>query len=276
MSDKAVKTSKTDKKKKRKRDKVSSTSVTTTVSSTTVHNVVHSHGRNRGGGGSSSNNSNRGHRSDGNSRQSAASVAVMDGNDDDDDAPETTSTTKQRSKNRSRGKRDMPQELSSKVPVSRFQNVMNVASHSKRQRDPRFDEDCGEFSQHKFGEAYKFIDEYKEEEMSEMQRQLGKVKNQTKKEKLRDMVKQYREEQVASTKSERQRGIQSKFRKAERQQVAAGKQPFYLKKSQQKDLSLLDQYLTLQNSGGLDKFMAKRRKKNSAKDHRWMPAAKPE
>ena len=58
----------------------------------------------------------------------------------------------------------------------------------------------------------------------------------------------------------------------ERQAVEAGKKPFYLKKSEQRKLELLAKYRELKERGGLDKFMEKRRKKNAAKDHRYVPS----
>ena len=78
----------------------------------------------------------------------------------------------------------------------------------------------------------------------------------------------------------------SEHRKAERQRVAEGKNPFYLKKSifillyifyyldAIKELSLIDDYEQLKASGELEKYMAKRRKKNAEKDARYLPSTK--
>jgi ribosomal RNA-processing protein 36 len=56
--------------------------------------------------------------------------------------------------------------------------------------------------------------------------------------------------------------------------VGAGKRPFYLKKSEKKRLELVAKYEALKASGGLEKYMAKRRKKNAAKDHRYLPVGR--
>lgn len=66
------------------------------------------------------------------------------------------------------------------------------------------------------------------------------------------------------------RGLQTKERAA----VAAGKQPFYLKKSEKKRIGLLAQFKELKESGRLDKFMEKRRKKIATKDHRLLPVGR--
>lgn len=60
----------------------------------------------------------------------------------------------------------------------------------------------------------------------------------------------------------------------EREAVRAGKKPFFLKKTDRRKAELVAQYQDLQKSGGLDKFLAKRRRKNAAKDHRYVPAAR--
>ena len=54
--------------------------------------------------------------------------------------------------------------------------------------------------------------------------------------------------------------------------MKAGKKPFFLKKSEQKKQELIRKYQELKASGGLEKAMAKRRRKNAAKDHRLVPS----
>jgi hypothetical protein len=54
--------------------------------------------------------------------------------------------------------------------------------------------------------------------------------------------------------------------------VAQGKSPFYLKKSELRKRELMQRYTELKSSGKLDKYMEKRRKRNAAKDHRYVPS----
>jgi ribosomal RNA-processing protein 36 len=61
---------------------------------------------------------------------------------------------------------------------------------------------------------------------------------------------------------------------AEHGAVREGKRPFYLKKSEQRRLELLARYEELQASGKLEQYMAKRRKRNAAKDHRYLPGGR--
>lgn len=53
--------------------------------------------------------------------------------------------------------------------------------------------------------------------------------------------------------------------------MAAGKQPFYLKKSDKRKRELVAKYEELKATGQLDKYMEKRRRKNASKDHRYLP-----
>lgn len=64
--------------------------------------------------------------------------------------------------------------------------------------------------------------------------------------------------------------LQSKEKTA----VAAGKKPFFLSKSEKRKRELVAKYEELKSSGRLEKYMEKRRKKNAAKDHRYLPSGR--
>jgi ribosomal RNA-processing protein 36 len=68
----------------------------------------------------------------------------------------------------------------------------------------------------------------------------------------------------------------SKRKHEERDAVASGKNPFYLKRKDKKKVELHAKFKDLQETGKLSKFMAKKRKKNASKDHRWLPTARKE
>lgn len=62
----------------------------------------------------------------------------------------------------------------------------------------------------------------------------------------------------------------------EREAVKAGKKPFYMKKSELKKAELLEKYRALADAGPgrLEAALAKRRKKNASKDHRYVPSSR--
>ena len=56
--------------------------------------------------------------------------------------------------------------------------------------------------------------------------------------------------------------------------MKAGKRPFFMKKSEKKKQELVRKYHELKASGGLEKAMAKKRRKNASKDHRYVPTSR--
>ena len=60
----------------------------------------------------------------------------------------------------------------------------------------------------------------------------------------------------------------------EKEAVKAGKKPFFLKKSEKKRQELVSRYEELKATGRLQKVLTKKRKKNAAKDHRYIPSTR--
>jgi ribosomal RNA-processing protein 36 len=85
------------------------------------------------------------------------------------------------------------------------------------------------------------------------------------------------EQRIREEQSRRKRDdLEKGWRAEQKAAVAAGAKPFYLKKSEKRKRELVAKYEELKAAGQLDKFMAKRRKKNSAKDHRYVPSRRTE
>ena len=64
------------------------------------------------------------------------------------------------------------------------------------------------------------------------------------------------------------------LQKKEKEAVKEGKKVYFPKRSEKKRQELVRKYEELKASGRLERAMAKRRKKNAAKDHRYMPSAR--
>lgn len=54
--------------------------------------------------------------------------------------------------------------------------------------------------------------------------------------------------------------------------MAQGKKPFFPKRSVRKEMELVEKFKELESKGKLDKYLAKRRKRNASKDHRLLPS----
>ncbi|KAJ2827445.1 rRNA biogenesis protein rrp36, partial [Coemansia furcata] len=95
--------------------------------------------------------------------------------DSDDSAPETTSTKSGKGKkDLHRDNRKKPAMMSSKRPVSRFRQVVDIAK--PQTRDPRFDNLSGHFNEDLYEKSYGFLDKQQEEEIESLKAQMQKIK----------------------------------------------------------------------------------------------------
>ncbi|KAI4303494.1 hypothetical protein MLD38_039115 [Melastoma candidum] len=177
--------------------------------------------------------------------------------------PPLPSNTKRANKNR-------PTEVSCSKPVSRFREV--IQAPKKTVCDPRFESLFGTLDDDGFRKRYNFLFEKElPSEKQELQKKLKKSKDPKVIEELKNRItwidKQIKSESTKRTES----AILVEHKKKEREAAKQGKQPFYLKKSEIRNRRLIEKYNILKESGKLDSFIEKKRRKNAAKDHRYMP-----
>ncbi|KAG3120972.1 hypothetical protein PI124_g630 [Phytophthora idaei] len=168
-----------------------------------------------------------------------------------------------------RANKNQPLELSSKRAVGRFRQVVDVKK--RRVLDPRFEAQSGRLNEELFNKSYAFLDEYKQRELQDLKQQLKKSKNAAKKDELKHEIALRQQEMTEKKKQEKIKSVLTKRKREEREAVASGKGAFYLKRKDKKKLELQAKFQDLQETGRLSKFMAKKRKKNASKDHRWLP-----
>ncbi|GIL67430.1 hypothetical protein Vafri_20819 [Volvox africanus] len=172
-----------------------------------------------------------------------------------------------------RENKDRPLEMSSKRPVGRFREVIQVPQ--KRARDPRFDSAEEPPSTDVFRRRYSFLyNEMLPQEKAELQTKLKKQKNPNTRAQLQSQLQRVEAAMRDEDLRRRTQKLESEWKSKERSAVAAGKTPYFLKTSDKKQLALLAKYQELKERGKLDKFMEKRRKKNAAKDHRYLPSGR--
>ncbi|ELT98078.1 hypothetical protein CAPTEDRAFT_116803, partial [Capitella teleta] len=162
-----------------------------------------------------------------------------------------------------------PNEQSSKKPVSRFREVIQVKK--KVIQDPRFSDLCGTYDETFFKKSFSFIDDIRVRERNELQDQLAKSKDPEEKEKIKYLLNRMTQQDMAGKKKEKSVEIKQKIRVQEKALVQDGKLPFHLKKSERKKLELAEQYRELKKSGKLEQYLTKKRKKNARKEKRKMP-----
>ncbi|XP_015896291.2 uncharacterized protein LOC107430024 [Ziziphus jujuba] len=174
-----------------------------------------------------------------------------------------------------RANKNRPLEASSKKPVGRFREV--IQAPKKVVCDPRFESLCGTLDVDGFRKRYSFL--YSEElpaEREELRKQLKKTNNPEVTKEIKDRLswidKQLKYKSVKHTDAK----ILAEHKKNEKEAAKQGKQPFYLKKSEVRKKRLVEKYEELKASGKLEAYIEKRRRKNAAKDHRYMPYRRPD
>jgi len=167
-----------------------------------------------------------------------------------------------------RENKNRPMEISSKKPVSRYREVIEVKK--KKSRDPRFDNLSGKYNEDLFKKSYKFLSEMEDNEMNMIQEKIKKTKNPLEKEKLTRVYQSLKSKKETEKDKERRQAIKREWRKKEMQRVKEGKKPYFLKKADLKRMELIDKYKNTK-SKSIDKILEKRRKKNASKEHKLMP-----
>ncbi|KEY66195.1 hypothetical protein S7711_07652 [Stachybotrys chartarum IBT 7711] len=188
--------------------------------------------------------------------------------DDDEGAPSTTPAEapfKRAPKPPQRTSKHAPQEQTSKRAVSRRREV--VADTRPKPRDPRFDAPPpgGAIDAIKARKAYAFLDDYRESEMAELRAQIRKSKNPEHKERLKRELLSMESRKKARAKKDEQDRVLAEHRRQEKELVAQGKKPFYLKKSEQKKRLLTERFAGM-SEGQVNKAIERKRKKVAGKE----------
>ncbi|KAJ1562353.1 rRNA biogenesis protein rrp36 [Cladochytrium tenue] len=110
--------------------------------------------------------------------------------DDDGDVPSGRAgggTAKEKKPTKMKRKdRHAPMEVSSKRPVGRHRQVVEVAS--KKSRDPRFERLSGKFNEGVFENSYRFLKEYEEKEINDLRNRVNSATSEDSKEELKSQL----------------------------------------------------------------------------------------
>lgn len=207
-------------------------------------------------------------------------TATRDRNDSENRS-EQDAGSKPKSKTFTRDNKHRPVEMSSKKRVSVLRDAtLGLGDGSglmkkRRVRDPRFDSLGGDYSEKAFKKRYSFIfDEKLPEERRELKESLSKIKSERKRERLQRKLQKITQQIKTEENRRKQEARHDKVMQRHKEATKGQAKKFHLKKSDIKKQELMLKYEELQASGGLERYMEKRRKRNAAKDHRYMPGRK--
>ncbi|XP_065833516.1 ribosomal RNA processing protein 36 homolog [Oscarella lobularis] len=168
-----------------------------------------------------------------------------------------------------RANKNRPREMSSKKPVRKLREIVVVGKKVKR--DPRFDDRSGHLNPDLFRKSYAFVEDQKEKEKKLIKRQIKRTKSVGKKEKLSSLLQKVEQREREEKQREEKQKVNRELKKERHEKSRKGGKPFYLKKADLKRVALAEKYQALKEKGTIDKYLAKRRKKNAAKEHRYLP-----
>ncbi|KAG8187274.1 hypothetical protein JTE90_019163 [Oedothorax gibbosus] len=164
-----------------------------------------------------------------------------------------------------RENKNRPRAISSKRPVPVFREVFQVKK--QHHRDPRFDDLSGTFDEESFEEDYSFIKDIKKREKQELLKELKFVgDNFKRKEEILYLLQRMKNQEHAKKALEKRKAEENKRREDVMEAAKSGIKPYYPKKSVIKKQELIEDFKALKNSGKLEKYLEKKRKKNFAKD----------
>jgi ribosomal RNA-processing protein 36 len=170
-----------------------------------------------------------------------------------------------------RSSKHAPTAMPANRAVGRYREVVEVPK--SKARDPRFDVTSGNLDRNAIQSRYSFLNNYQTDELTSLKKALKDPKaklSADQREKLQRKMVSLESKVSASKAREREEKVRREHRKQEREAVAQGKKPFYLKKSDVKKQALVDRFEGMK-SRQKDKVIQRRRKKLAAKERKDMP-----
>ena len=198
------------------------------------------------------------------------------GNDDeedesDDDDSESDGSEDGNTRGHKRSSKHAPTAMPANRAVGRYREVVDVPKI--KSRDPRFDVTSGHLDRNTIQSRYSFLNDYQIDELTSLKKALKDPRaklSQDQREKLQRKAVSLESKIAANKAKAREEKVRREHRTKEREAVAQGKKPFYLKKSDVKKQALVDRFEGMK-SRQKEKVIQRRRKKLAAKERKDMP-----
>jgi len=129
----------------------------------------------------------------------------------------------------------------------------------------------GQFNNELFEKSYGFVDELRSQEVQQLQHDISQERDPEQLERLKRALGILTQQNVAKQRQQQRQKLKSQWKKQEAQKVALGRKPYYLKKSMEHQLEMVEKFKHLKESNKLETFMQKRVAKNAKKDHKFVP-----
>nr|XP_034493019.1 ribosomal RNA processing protein 36 homolog isoform X2 [Marmota flaviventris] len=145
---------------------------------------------------------------------------------------------------------------------------------AKVARDPRFDDLSGEYNPEVFDKTYQFLNDIRAKEKELVKKQLKKHLSGEEHEKLQQLLQRMEQQEMAQQERKRQQELRLALKQERRTQAQQGHRPYFLKKSEQRQLVLAEKFKELKRSKKLESFLSRKRHRNAGKDKRHLPLSR--
>lgn len=113
--------------------------------------------------------------------------------------------------------------------------------------------------------SYAFLDQVRARELADLRAQLKKTKDEGQKAALKTEIMSMESKQKARAKKDEEERLLTEHKKKEKELVAQGKTPFYLKRSEQKKQLLTNRFASM-SKGQVDRAIERKRKKVAGRE----------
>jgi len=201
------------------------------------------------------------------SKRKTSKVAAEEADSEDD----SEGSESENDQPRARSSKHAPMSQSTKYQVSRHRDVVEVPK--RKIRDPRFGAMAGLVDSTRIDKNYSFLHDYEATEMNELKAAIKKSKSEEDKEKLKRTLMGMENKKRARLAKEREQNVIKEHRKKEKEAVAQGKKPYYLKEADIKKQALVNKFESMKGKER-ERAIERRRLKESQREKRAMPQAR--
>lgn len=140
-------------------------------------------------------------------------------------------------------------------------------------RDPRFEPLTGPRDPDRAKTNYRFLNDYRDSEISELKSAIRQTKDSVAMEKLKRALLRMESKRKTQQRKDQEQEVLRAHRAKEKELIKQGKKPFYLKKAEQKKLALVQRFEGMKGKQ-VDRVMERRRKKEGSRAMRDMPVGR--
>jgi len=198
-----------------------------------------------------------------------------DEKDDDDNEQPTIENRKSTLDNKKisneRISKSEPIEMSSKRHPRKLDQIPVHLRGRRKIVDPRFNEQFGDYDAKEFRQSYHFITDMRRQEMNQLKKQLKTSEDPTEKMKLKTVISRLKSQVKNVDDLDRVEKISKDIQEKSEKLASGGESTPYITKEVRKVMKLATTYTDLKNTGRIDAYLTKKRKRLASKTKKQMP-----